>query len=69
MVRQYDHNLTMSMIKIFMLAGGEGNKDFWFELHTVKQTLNKALLEIGFKDRAAADAYMTAKKLTYKDIC
>ncbi|KAI2509217.1 hypothetical protein MHU86_5227 [Fragilaria crotonensis] len=27
---QYDHNLTLAMLKIFLLAGGSGNEDFRF---------------------------------------
>ena len=30
---QYDHNLTLSMLKTFLLAGGSGNEDFRFPLH------------------------------------
>ena len=66
---QYDHNLTLVMVKSFLLAGGDGNEDFRFELRGLKQKLNSALLEIGFKDKAAADAHMLANGLTYKDIC
>ena len=44
---QYDHNLTLSMLKIFLQAGGSGNKDYRFPLRSVKQELDLALLEIG----------------------
>jgi hypothetical protein len=66
---QYDHNLTLSMLKIFLLAGGSGNEDYRFPLRSVKQDLDKALLEIGYKEKSAANAYMIELKLTYKDIC
>ena len=36
-VGQYDHNLTLSMLKIFLLAGGSGNEDFRFPLRSIKQ--------------------------------
>jgi hypothetical protein len=66
---QYDHNLTLAMIKIFLQAGGAGNEDFRFPLRTVKQRLDKALLEIGYKEKSAANQFMAESKLTYKDIC
>ncbi|KAI2511910.1 hypothetical protein MHU86_2426 [Fragilaria crotonensis] len=66
---QYDHNLTLAMLKIFLLAGGSGNEDFRFPLRSVKQKLEQALLDIGFKDKEAANLHMQVNKLTYKDIC
>ena len=52
---QYDHNLTLGMLKTFLLAGGSGNEDFRFPLRSVKQKLEQALLDIGFKDKEAAN--------------
>ena len=66
---QYDHNLTLSMIKIFLLAGGTGNEDFRFPLRSTKQRLEQALLDIGFKEKTAANDHMVSLKLTYKDVC
>ena len=66
---QYDHNLTLGMLKTFLLAGGSGNEDFRFPLRSVKQKLEQALLDIGFKDKEAANLHMQVNKLTYKDIC
>ena len=40
---QYDHNLTLTMLKIFLLAGGAGNEDFRFPLRSIKQKLDQAL--------------------------
>ena len=39
------------MIKIFLQAGGAGNEDFRFPLRTVKQKLDKALLEMATRKR------------------
>jgi hypothetical protein len=63
---QYDHNLTLSMMKVFLLARGSGtNKDFHFPLcATVKQ----ALLDIDFKEKTAPNDHMSELKLTYKDV-
>ena len=66
---QYDHNLTLSMMKIFLLAGGSGNEDFRFPLRATKQKLEQALLDIGFKEKGAANEHMSKLKLTYKDVC
>jgi hypothetical protein len=65
----YDHNLTLGMLKIFLLAGGSGNEDFCFPLRSVKQKLEQALLDIGFKEKEAVNLHMQVNKLTYKDIC
>jgi hypothetical protein len=66
---QYDHNLTLGVLKIFLLAGGSGNEDFCFPLQAVKQKLEQALLDIGFKDKEAANLHMQVNNLTFKDIC
>ena len=59
---QYDHNLTLDMLKIFPLAGGSVNKDFRFPLRSVTQKLEEALLDIGFKDKEAANLHMQVNK-------
>ncbi|KAI2503664.1 hypothetical protein MHU86_10788 [Fragilaria crotonensis] len=66
---QYDHNLTLTMLKTFLLAGGSGNEDFRFQLRATKQKLDQALLDIGYKEKSAAQAHMVSKKLTYQDVC
>ncbi|KAI2492298.1 hypothetical protein MHU86_22271 [Fragilaria crotonensis] len=57
------------MMKIFLLAGGSGNEDFRFPLRATKQKLEQALLDIGFKEKTAANDHMSSLRLTYKDIC
>ena len=57
------------MMKTFLLARGTGNEDFRFPLRSVKQKLEQALLDIGLKDKDAANKHMSDNKLTYKDIC
>jgi hypothetical protein len=66
---QYDHNLTLGMRKIFLLAGRSSNDDFCFPFKSVKQKLEQALLDIGFKDKEAAYLHMKFNNLTYKDTC
>jgi hypothetical protein len=67
---QYDHNHTLSMLKIFLLAGGSDNEDFCFTLRSIKKKLKQTLLDIGFKDsKEAANLHMQVNKLTYKNIC
>ena len=70
MAGQFDHNLTLTMLKTFLLAGGAGNKDYRFPLCSTKQELeDQALLDIGYKENSGAHAHMVAKKLTFQDIC
>jgi hypothetical protein len=66
---QYDHNLTLTKLKTFLLAGGAGNEDFRFPLRSTKQKLDQALLDIGNKEKSGAHAHMVAEKLTFQDIC
>ena len=57
------------MMKIFLLVGGTGNKDFRFPLRATKQKLEQALLDIGFKEKKAAHDHIRELELNYKDIC
>ena len=66
---QYNHNLTLTMLKTFLLAGGAGNEDYRFPLRSLKQKLDKALLNIGYKEKSGAQAHMVSQGLTYQDIC
>ncbi|KAI2509046.1 hypothetical protein MHU86_5422 [Fragilaria crotonensis] len=63
---QYDHNLTLTMLKTFLLAGGAGNEDFRFPLRSTKQKLDQAPLDIGYKEKSGAHAHMVAEKLAFK---
>ena len=66
---QYDHNLTLTMLKTFLLTGGAGNEDYRFPLRPTKQTLDLSLLDIGYKEKSGAHAHVVAEKLTFQDIC
>ena len=57
------------MMNLFLDAGRNNNKDYCFPLRQIKLKLEEALLEIGYKDNAAATSYMTTMKLMPKDIC
>jgi hypothetical protein len=69
MTGHYHHNLTLRMLKTFLMAGGAGNKDYRFPLRSTKQKLDQMLLDIGYKEKSGAYAYMVAKKLTFQDVC
>ncbi|KAI2514108.1 hypothetical protein MHU86_1 [Fragilaria crotonensis] len=65
---QYDHNLTLAMLKIFL----------WLVVLAMRTSaspeicqaeLGASSLDIGFKDKEAANLHMQVNKLTYKDIC
>jgi len=66
---QYDHNLTLTMINIFLTAGGDGNETFQYPLRATHSKLEDALLEIGFMEKSEASSFMTKLKLSYCDIC
>jgi hypothetical protein len=64
---QHEHNLTLSMLKIHLAAGGTDNEDHRFSLRGLKSKLEDELLAIGCMDKAQADRHMVAKKLHCKD--
>jgi len=66
---QYDHNLTLAMINIFLTAGGDGNETFRYPLRATHSKLEDALLDIGFMEKSEASSFMTKLKLSYRDIC
>ncbi len=67
----YDHNLTLEMVKIFLSAGGSGEKaeDFRFALRDMRTKLDKALTHIKFMSVADQNQYMQDNRFTYQDIC
>jgi hypothetical protein len=65
---QYKHNLTLAMLKSYLLAGGTDNEDYRFGLRMLKTKLDDELLAIGYMDKAQVDAHMSTHKLHYKDI-
>jgi hypothetical protein len=65
---QCEHNLTLSMLKICLAAGGTDNEDHQFSLRGLKSKLEGELLATGCMNKAQADRHMVAKKLHYKDI-
>ena len=66
---QYDHNLTSDMLKSFLLAGGEGNENFYYPLRGLLVLVDEALLDIGCMEKDASDKNMIKNNLTYKAIC
>jgi hypothetical protein len=64
---QYDHNLMLYMVKIFLQAGGEGKQaeDFHHEIHTLKKSISDKLLKIRFMTKDDADNHMVQKLLTF----
>jgi hypothetical protein len=67
----YDHNLTLEMVKIFLSAGGSGERaeDFCFELRQMRAKLDKALIHIKFMSASGQNQYMEDNRFTYQDIC
>jgi hypothetical protein len=65
---QYEHNLSLDMLKNYLLGGGADNEDFRFPLRLLKMKLDEELIQIGYMDKDAADAHMVSQNLHYKDI-
>eukprot|EP00550_Attheya_septentrionalis_P010110 CAMPEP_0198300780 /NCGR_PEP_ID=MMETSP1449-20131203/49466_1 /TAXON_ID=420275 /ORGANISM="Attheya septentrionalis, Strain CCMP2084" /LENGTH=427 /DNA_ID=CAMNT_0044002693 /DNA_START=230 /DNA_END=1510 /DNA_ORIENTATION=+ len=67
---QYDHNLTLTILELLLLAGGSsGTEDYTFPLRSLKIKLDAALLMIAYKTKQDANKYMETEKLTYKAVC
>jgi hypothetical protein len=66
----YNHNLTLEMVKIFLAAGGSGEKakDFCFEHREMRAKLDKALTHIKFMSAAKQNQYMEDNRFTYQEI-
>ena len=65
----YDHNLTLMMLKTFLLAGGNDNKDYKMDLCITKKELKKELKIVHHMGYDEAKEHMTKQDLTYKSIC
>jgi hypothetical protein len=68
---QYDHSITLHMLKTFLKAGGDGiqAENFRHPLRNMQFKLDAALLTVAFKDKAATKIDMIKEELTYKDVC
>ena len=68
---QYDHNLTLIMLKNFIKAGGDSTAadDFRFRLRSLKSALEDALNKIGYMSKLEGTALLAKQGLLYKDIC
>ncbi len=68
---QYDHNLTLHMVKIFLEAGGEGQEaeNYRHDIRILKKRVHDELLKIRFMTKEDADTHMVAQSLTYQAIC
>jgi hypothetical protein len=66
----YDHGLMLTMLKIFLEAGGDGccAKNFWYKIYQWIEQMEEAMLTIWFMDMDDQDAYMLKKELTYHQI-
>jgi hypothetical protein len=59
-----EHNLTLSMVKSYLAAGGTDNEDYYrYSLRGLKSKLNDELLAIGYMDKTQADAHMVKENL------
>ena len=65
---QYEHNLTLTMLKAYLVAGGTDNEVYRYSLRDLKSRLDDKLLAIGYFNKAQADAHMIKHKLHFNDI-
>ena len=62
----YDHNLTLTMLETFLLAGHDDNEDYRMDLRIMKKELKNELEIVGYDE---AKEHMMKQDLTYKSIC
>ena len=65
----YDHNLTLTMLETFLLAGGDDNEDYKVDLHIKKKELKKELKIVCHMGYNEVKEHMMKQDLTYKSIC
>jgi hypothetical protein len=66
----YDHGSTLTILKIFLEAGGDGHsaKNFRCKIYQWTKQMEEAMLTIQFMETDDQDAYMLKKELTYHQI-
>jgi hypothetical protein len=66
----YDHGLMLSMLKIFLEAGGDGRcaENFRYKIYQWIEQMEEAMLTIWFMEKDDQDAHMLKKELTYRQI-
>jgi hypothetical protein len=66
----YDHGLTLTMLKIFLEAGGDGRcaENYRYKIYQWIGQMEEAMLTIRFMETDDQDAYMLEKELTYHQI-
>ena len=68
---QYDHNLTLKMLQIFISAGSDGleAEDYCHPLCTKHDELAKELETVVHVDYSQGTSYLNGRHLSYRDIC
>jgi hypothetical protein len=66
----YDQRLTLTMLKIFLEARGDGRcaENFRYKIYQWIEQMEEAMLTIWFMETDDQDAYMLKKELTYRQI-
>ncbi|CAJ1959920.1 unnamed protein product [Cylindrotheca closterium] len=65
---QYHHFLTGSMLDGYLKAGPKDHNLYCHNLLSESQKLERALLDIGYMYRTAADVHVASERLTYEDV-
>jgi hypothetical protein len=66
----YDHELTLTILKIFLEVGGDGHcaENFWYKIYQWMEQMEEAMLTTRFMEKDDHDAYKVKKELTYHQI-
>ena len=68
---QYDHNLTLKILQIFLLAGGNGSEAarYHHKLCNLETKLNATLKLVATMEKSDATKYLKQENLMYHSIC
>ena len=68
---KYDHDLTLKVLQIFLMAGGDGREaeDYRHTLRNIQDDLSTALIKVSTMERDVATKYLSQNNLTVKFIC
>ena len=69
--KQYDHNLTLKILMIFLLVGGDGHEAnmYHHELCNLETKLNATLKIVATMKKSDVAKYLEWENLTYHSIC
>ena len=64
---QYDHSLTLNMIKAFLMSSVQGL--FSFVINSMLLSMHSAITTVAFMTKVEANKHMVLNKLTFREVC